>query len=317
MPGVRSRWLAPLLVVVLLLSSGCVRLRTEVVISSDDTVRLTFDMGIESRYATGEPCNQFAVTMPVSATRTAYSEGGYTGCRTSAVLPITALESTMDGLSVTHADGRYTFRFRSVGYRGRTIDPATVSDFRVSVTFPGKVISTSGGATVSDRTVTWTDPQELVGTGLVAVGEDGKGLRAWLPWLVAGAVGVTLVAVGLGVTLAVRERRRRAEEQTALPLLGRRTGAPSPPDGASTGSTAYDPGQAPYGGMVPYGTGTYGPTVPTGPDAGAAAGTYDPTAVRPQPYDTPPGTEAPAADADLPHPFARRPNPWEGFGPQA
>ncbi len=203
--------LASLLVVAVLALGGCVRLRTDVVIRSDAHVTVSVDMGTEKKFAnpTSAPCSTDPGMLPHNSTREPYDDGTYVGCRITASGPAASLGT---GLSVTHDDGQFTFTFLGADpTTGNPIDPDDLSDFEVRVTFPGKALSASGQGVIDGSTVTWSDPKELSsGSALVATGEDGIGLKAYLPVLV-GSVAVLLVAVvTLGAYLVGRARRDRS-----------------------------------------------------------------------------------------------------------
>lgn len=236
------RGLAAIVVVgVLLALSGCVRLRTDVLIRSDDQVTVSVDLGTLRQYANpaAEPCQADAGLLPTTATRRPYDDGTYVGCVITATGPAAALGR---GLSVVHADGHYTFRFTGADPNsGGPIDPGTLTDFQVRVTFPGKVVSANGSGVIDGTRVTWSDATALADGELVAVGEDGDGWHTVLPWLVGAVVVLLVLVVGLGIYLKVRPR-----PTPALRVLPPRTlvlpPAVPPPAEPLIAATRIDPG---------------------------------------------------------------------------
>lgn len=76
-------------------------------------------------------------------------------------------------------------------------DMSDISGFKVSVTFPGTVLSHSGSSTVDGNTATWTDVNDLLSPdGLTASGKSQGGLPNWV-W---GIGALLVLAIGGAVT---------------------------------------------------------------------------------------------------------------------
>lgn len=83
-------------------------------------------------------------------------------------------------------------------------DMAGIGDFKVSVTFPGTVLSHSGSSKVDGDTVTWTDVSDLLSPdGLTASGKSQGGLPGWV-WGI-GAL-VTLASGGAVAAMIINRR---------------------------------------------------------------------------------------------------------------
>ena len=81
-------------------------------------------------------------------------------------------------------------------------------DFKVSVTFPGKILSHSGASKVDGKTVTWTDIEDLESySGLEASGQRGGGFPGWT-WVV---LAVVVVAIGGAIAAVVVDKRKAAQ----------------------------------------------------------------------------------------------------------
>lgn len=210
-------WLSVAVALALLALSGCIRLRTDVVITSDAQVTVAVDMGTKKNASnpTASPCSADGGMLPQNSKREPYDDGTYVGCRITATGPASSLGS---GITVTHANEKFTFRFVGADpTNGKPLDPSVLTDFQVRVSFPGKVLSASGGGVVEGTTVTWTDPKELAAGGLVAVAEDGVGLRAYLPHLIGGVAALLLVVIALGAYVGGRSRASRAPTSPTSP----------------------------------------------------------------------------------------------------
>lgn len=217
---VRAAFLLPLL----LLLTGCIRLNMDFVINADDTAKLTANIGINKETYTqmGQPvpsgaemCKDSPTTVG-NATSTPYDDGTYVGCKIEGTGALTAISGDSQGLSITHANGVYTFAMNNSGSSsGGQLAANMFTEFRVSVTFPGEVVSHSGSSTVSGTTVTWTSAADLLSAdGLKASGKDTAGL----PWMLILGIGGGLVVVG-GVVVAIvlLSRRKKAAPAAAYP----------------------------------------------------------------------------------------------------
>ncbi|NLT29650.1 MAG: hypothetical protein GXX86_04225 [Propionibacterium sp.] len=244
----RTRALIALLTLPLLvLLSGCVRYVTDFEIVSPEEVKLSLDFGMQNQAmeemgSAGEDmCGDAPFADESGATAESYQEDGpegYSGCKVA--VTTTAAELSGDGLTLELADGvwHFTHTGDSEDTEGMTAEDAAqmFSDFRVSVTFPGKVLTHNGESTVDGNTVTWTNPADMFSPdGLQATGEEasaGGGLGGALPWIIGGVV----LLVAIGVVLAI--------------VLGRKKKTPpsgGQPYGAAPGQQPGQPGQQQWG----------------------------------------------------------------------
>ncbi|WCC79468.1 hypothetical protein O6R08_08070 [Cutibacterium equinum] len=100
---------------------------------------------------------------------------------------------------------------------------AGISDFKISVTFPGKVLSHSGSSKVDGKTVTWTDVRDLSSSsGLEASGERRSGFPGWA-WMV---LVVVVVAVGGAIAAVVTSKKKDGRQPGAPYQAGRPTQSP-------------------------------------------------------------------------------------------
>lgn len=206
--------------VALLALSGCMKMEMSVDIKSDDDVRVKMMVGMERSAAeamadsgAGEMtaddlCDQAGDTGMGTDDVTVkdVSDDTYIACEMTGT---TDLASMADSLQ--HADGKYTFSMTSDQEGDSSaagLGAGMFDSFKVSVTFPGKVLEHNGSSTVSGTTVTWTDPNDMYSPeGLRAVGEDTSSSSSnWL-WIVLAVVAV-LVVVVVAVVLVVVLRGR-------------------------------------------------------------------------------------------------------------
>ena len=224
-PNPGGRVLSMALLPLLLLLGGCVRLDTDIVISSRDTVDMSMLIAIQDDYAAA--VDTFCEQDGAGGTVSTYDEGGYVGClREVTGAPLSALSDDNLDLSIVHADGEYRFAMVStelgVSAGGdEQLIASLFTDFRVSVTFPGQVTAHNGSSTVDGTTVTWTDASDMAsGEGLRATADESGSVLTLLPWLGAAL----LVAAGVVVGLLLLNRSKGTPA----------SGAPqwSPPPGA-------------------------------------------------------------------------------------
>jgi len=209
-----------------LVLGGCMKMEMSVGIKSDDDIRVKMVVGIQEDAAAamaenGEEmtpedlCGQAGSDTGVTdATVKDVSDDGYIACEMSGT---TDLESMADSLQ--HADGKYTFTMVSdEGDASAGLGANMFDSFKISVTFPGKVLEHNGSSTVQGTTVTWTDPNDLYGSeGLRAVGKDqASSSSGWL-WIVLAGIGL-LVVVAVVLLLVLRGKRgKSAPPQPYLP----------------------------------------------------------------------------------------------------
>ncbi|WP_407643720.1 LppM family (lipo)protein [Cutibacterium porci] len=79
----------------------------------------------------------------------------YVGCKYT--VTTTADDARGVGLGLTLDADKVSLSIGKKFFNGVELDKSMVGDFKVSVTFPGKVISHSDSSSVDGNTVTWTD----------------------------------------------------------------------------------------------------------------------------------------------------------------
>lgn len=289
----RGRLRAVLLALLLPLSfllPACGELDMGVEIKSADEVTTTVDFRISTADAGGVVtketlCAALDTPSGSGTTSTSYEKDGYIGCRITST-------GTLDDLvrkGSAKVDGdRVTIRFTTSSL-GTTTGTTTGTLDRMSlrVTFPGRVISHTGNASVEGRTVTWSNPKDLSAAGGVqATGSMATGLAA-VPAGVWIAIGAGAAVLALAVLAIVLGRRRRAGRRPLPPSVtggypggpGRYPGGAHPP--ASYPPQDYRPAQNPDGyPPAPYPGDPRGATPPPAPPRypdGAARGPLPPS----------------------------------------
>jgi len=293
---------AALVVPALLLLSGCVRLNADITLHPDDTMDVAMDIGIQQAAASAIGITDMCASMTESAgsgtsipnaTFTPHTDNGYISCKIEGTVPI---NESMDGLTITHADGVFTFAMKGASLESSTSqygDLGTIlTDLKISVTFPGDVLTHNGKSTVSGRTVTWSDVNDFIGTeGLLATGKDSAGIAGIggggggsRLGLILGIIGVLLVA---GIVVAVVLSRRGKKPPTgAWPS---QPGYPAQPAYYPVAQPEYPAAQPGYPAAQPgYGqppTGYQQPGYPAQPGYQPAPPTYQaPPGYPQQPY---------------------------------
>ncbi len=295
-----------LLVPLVVLLSSCVRYQSSIDIKSKDDITVNVDVAMQtSSLGLGgmptspeEFCQDISSSAGPKITITPYADDAYTGCR------ITAAGSLDDGVisnagmgdTLQLVDGVWVYR-SAPGDLG-SVTGMMFDSFRVDVTFPGEVLTHNGSSTVSNRTVTWTSPNDLLSAeGLHATGKDRDPVLALLPWILAGVAASVLV---VAVVLVSRRRSRRAgvapphsRYQQPYPGAMQQYQPGAPWDQGRPGTFGVPPGQLPYYGPGPTPANmAYPPGQPQGP--------YPPG--QPQgPYPPGPGVPGPTAQWGSPH----------------
>lgn len=302
-------WAALLALPILLLLPGCMRMQVEMKITDADNISVSMNIGMNKQLAaqagaeaSGETlCQQLEKGKPAGAKVETYDDGTYVGCKATGV---TKLAENANTLSFDKDKNVWTFVMegKELASGGQQVSAAMFTDFKVSVTFPGKVLTKSGSGTVSGNTVTWTSAGDLLSAeGLKATAEGaGAGLPVWL-WIVLGVVALALI--GALVYFLVLKKKPQAPVPPQYPG-GAPGGQPTfvPPTGAQAPQQAY---QAPGPGYQAPGQG-YQPPVQgfQPPQGGAPAPAWSPGAQGSQPYQPPTNTqgfpEAPVEGAKPP-----------------
>lgn len=238
----------------LLFLTSCIRLTMDLDIESPDRVNVSADFGMQNAAAQEmgsdlpDFCDEADFADTDDASMEPYTEEGpegYTGCRISGTGSVS--EFAGDGTSLTLEDDIWTFAMEGGDAGGSEgLSANMLTDFRVSVTFPGEVLTHNGSSTVDGRTVTWTNPADLFGEGLHATASNtGGGSIPWL-WIVLGIV--ALAAIGALVWFLTR----RKQTPPASPPYGPQgqqyppQGQPYPPQGQQ-----YPPQGPPQGQPYP------------------------------------------------------------------
>src|SRR5262249_30260553 len=221
----RLRALAALALVFAL--TGCMKVDVHVAINADDTVSGTIVMAVDKRLAslTGKSQDQLVSTITLQPDTVApgttvepYEDDSFVGRRyLFANVPLSQFHGT-DQVPVTLAhEGRRYFLTGVADLRTVNLaDPAVqrfadLFTFTVSVTFPGKIVESTGG--VPGRTVTWTlkagQPQPMHASA------ETPG-TAWWPWLLGAGVFLVVVMIVIGVVVLSRRHPPTTDEPTVV-----------------------------------------------------------------------------------------------------
>lgn len=182
----------------------------------------------------------------------------YIGCKYT--VTTTADDARGVGLGLTFDADKVSLSIGKKFFDGVELDKSTIGDFKVSVTFPGKVISHSGSSSVDGNTVTWTDFKDST-SGLKAVSERPAGAAAGSSfWRGYGRHGIRGGLIGLIVGIASyfgnkrRAKRMRAKSggapaTTQYPGYGQ----PQPQEWQTPGQDGHQYGESmSSGGNQPY-----------------------------------------------------------------
>lgn len=270
----QRRVVSLLLIPVLVLLSSCMRYQNDIVIQSEKRVDITLNVGIQKSMATTDATTPEAIcegnTQGLSmnqviagwqdVSKEPYDDGAYVGCRISGWI---APGDLSGDIRITK-EGKL-WRFTMQPTSNGQLTASTMTDFRVSVTFPGEVQSHSGSSTVEGRKVTWTRTSDLSGAGLEATSKVG----GWPSWLVPALIGLGVLLAGLVVFLFVRLRRQAPPTGQPVPWTPANGAGPGVPP-TSTGASAAWPSDQASPGWTPdqpaqdwsqqnHGYGQYGP----------------------------------------------------------
>lgn len=268
-----KRLIALLSIPLLVLLSGCVRLHADYEVISEDEIKISLNTGFlnsaaeESEFGDmggTDLCADAMTDAPNGVTAEPYEEegdDGYTGCTVSGTVPLSELTDEEAG-GFSFKDNVWTFTMVSGDTEMAGTDADMLSDFRVSVKFPGEVISYSGSPTVEGTTVTWTDPKDfLAAEGLTATAKN----TASTPWLYIALGAIALLAIAALVFFLLR-KKNTPPPQTGSPWQGGSPGPqqPYPPQGPGPqGSFPQQP--YPPQGPGPQGSFPQQPYPPQGP----------------------------------------------------
>lgn len=215
-----------LLLAPLLLLAGCVKFDTAMEIKDEDHIHVKATVGISKSMAdmSGEDLtSQFSNCSDVkgmgggasSAKGEKFEDDQYIGCTYSGDITAAEYNKKDDGSKITFDKDKVTFKmnagyFNDAGGSTESLDASMLSDFKVSIIFPGKVLSHSGSSKVDGNTVTWTDPKDVFSSeGLSATGERNDGVPAWV-WIVVAVA--ALAIIGIVVAVVLKKKGPKASE---------------------------------------------------------------------------------------------------------
>lgn len=209
-----------LCVPLMIMLSSCVRMKATYEIKSETEADVSIDMGMlksaadqggQSRTKESMCEGDGGLASPTKGVKNAkaepYDDGEYIGCKVTGTAQISELEV------LTLKDDVWTFDMKSGDSSGSGEDASLFTDFKVSVKFPGKVLTHNGSSTVQGTTVTWTDPKDIfTSEGLKATAEHKSGLPVWL-WPLLGFLVLALAAAAMFFVLRQRKRKAVAAQQ--------------------------------------------------------------------------------------------------------
>lgn len=228
--------LAVTVAALIMLTTGCVKLDTDLDVHSDDTVSGTvivaLDKSLASKVKSNEPDTFTPPSrseLPPGADAAEWADDTYQGFKITynevrladlnkvadANASATGAESWRGGFRITHDDGDYTFTWDlsdlgTVSANGGADQVGSASarralrsaDTRAQITFPGKVEKTNGTVGDDGRTVTWRPKLGSSNLTLRAVAKDST-----FPWRRAIGSGLIGLAVVIVVAMAARTWR--------------------------------------------------------------------------------------------------------------
>ncbi|HSN42916.1 MAG TPA: hypothetical protein VLR88_02530, partial [Propionibacteriaceae bacterium] len=166
-------------------------------------------------------CSTAAGSRPQGSAMVPYEDDVFIGCRITTSAPLSVVDSS--GTNLKLADGVWTFKIgaselEGMGGSGELTSDA-FTDFRVSVTFPGEVLTHNGSSNVDRRTVTWASSDDLLSAeGLRATGKDaGTVGGVSTPTALYLGLGVAFVLLAAFVALLVTGARKKNTVQPNAP----------------------------------------------------------------------------------------------------
>lgn len=232
------RW-GVLLLAPLLLLSGCMKFNASYDIKDEEHVNANLTIAVSKSMAevsgqnTGgelKECEQLMSASGITdkAAAKKYEDDEYIGCTIVGEDNAKNIGTRDSGVAITFTDDEVRFRMGqeifSPETSGQEITPEMLSDFKVSVTFPGTVTQHSGSSTVDGNTVTWTSAKELMSSGITATSERSSSALAWWMWLIIGVLALAVIGAVIAVIVRHRAKGSRAS-------------------GSQGESVSHDPGQ--------------------------------------------------------------------------
>lgn len=246
----RRRWAAVLMLPLILVLSSCVRLNMDVKVLDDKNAEVSMNIGVQKEAATGagltgdKLCQQDSTSGFKDNVKTEpYDDGTFVGCKITGKGPVDDTNSMLklaDGVWTFHMPGPSEADTQGAGQ----MTAAMFTDFKITATFPGEVLTHSGSSTVSGTTVTWTNAADLLSTdGLKATAKNaGGGALLWIILAVAA-----LVVIGAVVFFVLNNNKKKSQAAAAAqPFQGPAQGYPQQPQGypqAPNQSQGYPPAQ--------------------------------------------------------------------------
>lgn len=218
------RW-GVLLLAPLLLLSGCMKFNASYDIKDEEHVNANLTIAVSKSMAemsgqnTGgelKECEQLMSASGVTdkAAAKKYEDDEYIGCTIVGEDNAKNIGTRDSGVAITFTDDEVRFRMGqeifSPETSGQEITPEMLSDFKVSVTFPGTVTQHSGSSTVDGNTVTWTSAKELMSSGITATSERSSSALAWWMWLIIGVLALAVIGAVIAVIVRHRAKGSRA-----------------------------------------------------------------------------------------------------------
>jgi len=213
--------------------TGCMKLDMDLSIDPrNDTLNGTFIVAVDKNVLTmeGKTAEEgYAATesnlreLPPGSRSEIYDDGRFYGRKIIFErYPLAEFNRKNPSASITHADGKYTFKMDGTNPVASSTPAQLVTalanlEITISVTFPGKVIEHDEQSTLQDRTVVWK--MKLADfRAIKAVSQEEETFPWMLLAIVTGVFG-TLVVAGI-LVLALRLGRRRApdSEPPTVPL---------------------------------------------------------------------------------------------------
>lgn len=228
-------------------------------ITSESHIRVFMSVGVDKAYAgtmssADELCEQMRESMAPEAQESVglipREEANYYSCEMSSEGPVKDFYPLL-----THAAGVWDFQLdaRDLGSDVNKRTVGSLDELKISVTFPGKVLTHNGSSEVSGHTVTWTSGKDLVSPeGLRATASDNESDPVKAPdparnaSLVAGVAALVLLGA-LVYFFVIAPRRKKARIAAAIA----RSNTSTPP--SSQGRAEADESEVdPEGGLAAY-----------------------------------------------------------------
>jgi hypothetical protein len=224
--GARLR--APAVLVLLAFAlAGCMKVDARLTVRGDDTISGAVVMAVDKRLGglTGKTEDQLVSTMgmnaadlPATARAEPYADEHFVGRRiVFDRTPLAGFSGTggSSAITIRHSGHEYALAgvvdLSSVRLDDPAVKPfADLFSFKISITFPGKVVEHNG--VLDGQTVTW-QPEPGEHLALRALAQEPRRVSA-LPIVAAGAGLAVLAAIG-GVVLVVRRHPAAPRQRVA------------------------------------------------------------------------------------------------------